>query len=155
MLTHELGHLYAEFLEAEVLHVFILKALGLYGSTGRFNAFYQMYVRFFGLGNQALIYLHPKKLSVVKKKSESGPCLIHSVAKLLAKSLVSRVVLDVPNSEGGHGRAIMMGIYLHDNSRLVQITTRRIYNAWREWIMPKHYIMKAFDTMEFLLIETL
>jgi hypothetical protein len=149
MLTHELGHLYAEFLKAEVLHVFILQALGLYGSTGRFNAFYQMYLSFFELRNQALIFLLPKKRSVLEKW-EFVPCLIHSVAKHPAKSLASQVSLDVPNSEEGHQRATLMGIYLHDDSRLVQSTTRRLYNARREWIMLKLYIIKALDTVEFL-----
>jgi hypothetical protein len=43
-----------------------------------------------------------------------------------------------------------MGIYPHDNSGHVESTMRRLYNARREWIMLKLYIMKALDTMEFL-----
>ncbi|KAM0922259.1 hypothetical protein ACQ4PT_006220 [Festuca glaucescens] len=74
--------------------------------------------------------------------------LIHSVAKLVAKVLSSRLAARMPELVGPQQSAFIRGRCLHDNFQLVHHTARKLHALKRDSIMLKLDITKAFDTVD-------
>jgi hypothetical protein len=67
------------------------------------------------VANQALIALLPKRADAVEVKDFWPINLIHSVAKLVAKVLSSRLAPCMPHIVGPHQSTFIHGRCLHDN----------------------------------------
>jgi hypothetical protein len=100
------------------------------------------------VANQALITLLPKKADAVEVKDFKPISLIHSVAKLIAKVLYTRLALSMPHLVGPQQNAFIRGCCLHDNFQLVQATAKRLHRLKKDIIMLKLDITKAFDTVD-------
>ncbi|KAM0873888.1 hypothetical protein ACQ4PT_037772 [Festuca glaucescens] len=108
------------------------------------------------LVNQALISLLPKHAAAVEVRDFQSISLIHSVAKLMAKVLSSRIAPKMPQIVGLHQSAFIRGRCLHDNFQLVQCTTRCLHAIKAPVVMFKLDITKAFDTVDWaFLLEVL
>jgi mannosylglycoprotein endo-beta-mannosidase len=100
------------------------------------------------VANQALITLLPKRADAVEVKDFRPISLIHSVAKLVAKVLSSRLAPHMPSIVGPHQSAFIRGRCLHDNFQLVQATARKLHRLKTDAILLKLDITKAFDTVD-------
>jgi mannosylglycoprotein endo-beta-mannosidase len=79
------------------------------------------------VANQALITLLPKKADAVEVKNFRPISLMHSVAKLIAKVLSTRLAPSMSHLVGPQQSAFIHGRCLHDNFLLVQATARRLH----------------------------
>jgi mannosylglycoprotein endo-beta-mannosidase len=100
------------------------------------------------MANQALIALLPKCVDAVEVKDFRPISLIHSVAKLVAKVLSSRLAPSMSQIVGPHQSAFIHGRCLHDNFQLVQSTARKLHRLRKDAILLKLDITKAFDTVD-------
>ncbi|KAM0840384.1 hypothetical protein ACQ4PT_059703 [Festuca glaucescens] len=100
------------------------------------------------LANQALISLLPKHTYAVEVRDFRPISLIHSVAKLVAKVLSTRLAPKMPQIVGPHQSAFVRGRCLRDNFQLVQCTARRLHAIKATTVMFKLDITKAFDTVD-------
>jgi mannosylglycoprotein endo-beta-mannosidase len=106
--------------------------------------------------NQDLVSLLPKHAKAVEVKDFRPISLIHSVAKLLAKVLSSRLAPHMAEIVGSQQSAFIRGCCLHDNFQLVHCTARKLHALKRDSILLKLDITKAFDTMDWaFLLEVL
>ncbi|KAK1677946.1 hypothetical protein QYE76_038794 [Lolium multiflorum] len=140
------------------------KAPGPDGFTGRFyvacweiikddvmDAFQAMWsgdCRGLHLANQTLISLLPKHADAMEVKDFRPISMIHSVAKLIAKVLSSRLAPRMGQIIGSYQSAFIRGRCLHDNFQLEQSTARRLNALKAPAIMLKLDITKAFDTVD-------
>jgi hypothetical protein len=74
--------------------------------------------------------------------------IIHSVARLVAMVLSSRLVPIMPHIVGPHQSAFIRGRCLHDNFQLVQFIARKLHRLKTNAILLKPDITKAFDTVD-------
>lgn len=88
---------------------------------------------------------------------EHGPIsLIHSVAKLVAKILSTRLAPRMAEIVGPQQSAFIRGRCLHDNFQLVRYTARKLHALNKDAILFKLDITKAFDTVDWVfLLEVL
>jgi mannosylglycoprotein endo-beta-mannosidase len=110
-----------------------------------FHAMWRGDCRSLHVANWALISLLSKHIYAVEVKDFRPISLIHSVAKLLAKVLSSRLALRMAQLIGPHQSAFIKGRCLHDNFQLVHSTTRRLNMLKAPAVMFKLNITKAFD----------
>jgi hypothetical protein len=103
-----------------------------------------------------LVSLLPKHAEAVEVKDFRPISLIHSVAKLLAKVLSSRLAPHMAEIVGSQQSAFIRGCCLHDNFQLVHCTARKLHALKRDSIFLKLDITKAFDTVDWaFLLEVL
>jgi hypothetical protein len=139
MPDHGLSELKIPFSVEEVWNVVkaqeLDKAPGPDGFTGRFyvacweiikddvmDAFHTMWnghCRGLHVANQALISLLPKHADAVEVKDFRPISLIHSMAKLIAKVLSSRLAPLMGQIIGSYQSAFIRGCCLHDNFQFV------------------------------------
>ncbi|KAM0826331.1 hypothetical protein ACQ4PT_068947 [Festuca glaucescens] len=106
--------------------------------------------------NQALVSLLPKHAEATKVKDFRPISLIHSVAKLVAKVLSSRLAPRMAEIVGPQKSAFIRGRCLHDKFQLVQLTARKLHALKREAVLLKLDITKAFGTVDWaFLLEVL
>ncbi|KAM0893049.1 hypothetical protein ACQ4PT_025372 [Festuca glaucescens] len=106
--------------------------------------------------DEALVSLLPKHADAVEIKDFRPISLIHSVAKLVAKVLSSRLAPRMAELVGPQQSARIQGRCLHDNFQLVQCTTRKLHARKTAAILLKLDITKAFDTVDWaFLLEVL
>jgi hypothetical protein len=136
MQSHDLSELEVPFMEEEVWDVIrsqdLDKAPGPDGFTSRFytlcwpiikadvmEAFHTLWrgdSRGLHVANQALIALLPKRADAVEVKDFRPISLIHSVAKLIAKVLSTRLAPTMLHLLGPHQSAFIRGRCLHEFS---------------------------------------
>lgn len=174
--TCDLTSLEADFTEEEIWAVVksmeLDKAPGPVGFSGRFyvvcwdiikqdvvdvfRAMARLDVRGMEAINRAFITLLPKRLDAKEVRDFRPVSLIHSMAKLFAKVVTTRVAAHLPRLVGPHQSAFVKGWCLHDNFMLVQGTGRRLHSARIDAVLLKLDITKAFDTVDWgFLLETL
>ncbi|KAM0913456.1 hypothetical protein ACQ4PT_012157 [Festuca glaucescens] len=166
--THDLSELDRTFTEEEIWDVVrsqeLDKAPGPDGFSGRFYvacwpiikldvmaAFQSLWegdCRGLHVANQALVSLLPKRADAVEVKDFRPISLIHSVAKLMAKALPSRLAPRMEELVGPQQSAFICGRCLHDNFQLVHHTARKLHVLKRDAILLKLDITKAFDTVD-------
>ncbi|KAM0826330.1 hypothetical protein ACQ4PT_068946 [Festuca glaucescens] len=106
--------------------------------------------------NQALVSLLPKHADATDVKDFRPISLIHSMPKLVAKVLSSRLAPRMAEIVGPQKSAFIRGRCLHDNFQLVQLTARKLHALKREAVLIKLDITKAFDTVDWaFLLEVL
>jgi hypothetical protein len=176
MQTHDLSGLEVPFTEEEVWGVIrsqeLDKAPRPDGFTSRFytacwpiikadvmEAFETLWrgdSRGLHVANEVLIALLPKRADAVEIKDFWPISLIHSVAKLVAKVLSSRLAPRLPHIVGPHQSAFIRGRCLHDNFQLIQATARKPHRLKTDAILLKLDITKAFNTVDWaFLLEVL
>jgi hypothetical protein len=97
-----------------------------------------------------------KHAEAVEVKDFRPISLIHSMAKLLAKVLSSRLAPRMAEIVGPQQSAFIGGCCLHDNFQLVHCTARKLHALKRDSILLKLDITKAFDTVDWaFLLEVL
>jgi hypothetical protein len=108
------------------------------------------------VANEVLIALLPKRADAVEIKDFWPISLIHSVAKLVAKVLSSRLAPHLPHIVGPHQSAFIRGRCVHDNFQLVQAMARKLQRLKTDAILLKLDITKAFNTVDWaFLLEVL
>lgn len=112
-----------------------------------FQALTHMDARGLGAVNQALIFLLPKRPDAKELKDFRPVSLIHSLGKLIAKVLASRLAPKLPDLLGLHQSAFVKGRCLHDNFLMVQGAARRLHSTRHASILLKLDITKAFDSL--------
>jgi mannosylglycoprotein endo-beta-mannosidase len=118
-----------------------------------FETLWRGYARGLHVANQALIALLPKCADTVEVKNFRPISLIHSVAKLVAKVLLSRLAPSMPDIVGLHQSAFIRGCCLHDNFQLVQFTARKLHHLKTDANLLKLDITKAFDTVDWAFLR--
>ncbi|KAM0857912.1 hypothetical protein ACQ4PT_048153 [Festuca glaucescens] len=170
----ELSHLDAEFSEEEVLAAIkdmpSDRAPGPDGFTGCFfkscwsvikedimavfAAVHCGRAHGFSKINKALVTLLPKKLDASEIWDYRPISLVHSVAKLIAKTMSLRLAPILPSMVTPNQSAFIRGRTIQDNFMLVQQLAKSFHSANAPTVLLKLDIARAFDTVSWsFLIE--
>jgi hypothetical protein len=106
--------------------------------------------------NQALLILLPKRPDAVALGYYRPISLIHIFAKLVAKTLASRLAPPMESLVERNQCAFIRKRCIHDNFMLVQQTARFLHRMKEPRVMLKLDIAKAFDSVSWgFLVEVL
>ena len=97
--------------------------------------------------NDALIMLLPKKADSVDVSAFRPISLVHSFGKLLTKILANRLASELPKLIASNQSAFIRGRSIHDNFRMVQLTTKALHARRVPMVLLKIDNAKAFDTV--------
>ncbi|KAM0849346.1 hypothetical protein ACQ4PT_053786 [Festuca glaucescens] len=115
-----------------------------------FRAFQHLYsLRAKGMRNlnDALIVLLPKKDGAIDVKDFRPISLIHSFGKLFSKMLANRLAPRLSELVAENQSAFVKGRSIHDNFKMVQLTTRTLHLSRVPSMLVKIDITKAFDSV--------
>lgn len=118
-----------------------------------FNSFWALDRRSFHLLNTANMVLLRKTSSPSRLKDYRPISLMHSIGKLVAKLLASRLAPHLAQLVQQNQSAFIRGRSIHDNFMAVQLACRWLYSSHCSAVLVKIDIAKAFDSVswEFLL----
>ncbi|KAM0925715.1 hypothetical protein ACQ4PT_003983 [Festuca glaucescens] len=137
----------------------MVKAAGPDGFSGRFfqtawddvfRAIQHLYsLRAKGMRNlnDAFIILLPKKDGAIDVKDFRPISLIHSFGKLLSKILANCLAPRLSELVAENQSAFVKGRSIHDNFKMVQLTTRTLHLSRVPSMLVKIDITKAFDSV--------
>ncbi|KAM0889642.1 hypothetical protein ACQ4PT_027585 [Festuca glaucescens] len=97
--------------------------------------------------NDALIILLPKKDGVIDVKDFRPISLIHSFGKLFSKMLANRLAPRLSELVAENQSAFVKGRSIHDNFKMVQLTTHTLHLSRVPSMLVKVDITKAFDSV--------
>jgi mannosylglycoprotein endo-beta-mannosidase len=97
--------------------------------------------------NDALIILLPKKDGAIDVKDFRPISLIHSFGKLFSKMLANRLAPRLSELVAENQSAFVKGRSIHDNLKMVQLTTRTLHLSRVPSMLIKVDITKAFDSV--------
>lgn len=111
------------------------------------HAFYRADRRSFHGLNNLLITLLPKKEDAKAATDYRPICLLHSFAKLAAKTMARRLAPAMDNLVDVNQSAFIKKRSIHDNFRLVHGTAKMFKQRKISKLLLKLDIAKAFDTV--------
>jgi hypothetical protein len=112
------------------------------------HAFWSLDFRSFYFVNQAYITLLRKKMPECVKDYHPIS-LIHSISKLLTKTLSRRLAPWMNRLVKPNQSAFIKGRAVHDNFRAVQFTAKLLHAHKRPMLLLKIDIARAFDTVTY------
>lgn len=120
-----------------------------------FHAFWSLDFRSFNLLNEAVMVLLHKTESPLGLKDYRPISLIHSIGKLIAKTLATRLAPSMSLIIKPNQTAFIRGRHIHENFRAVQLSCRWLHARHHATILLKVDLAKAFDSVScpFLLEE--
>jgi hypothetical protein len=111
------------------------------------HAFWLLDSRSFFLVNQAYMILLRKKPEAECVQDFRPINLIHSLSKLITKTLSLRLSPHMGSLVLPNHRAFIKGRALHDNFRTVQLSAKSLHARRKPAVLLKIDIAKAFDTV--------
>lgn len=97
--------------------------------------------------NNSLVVMLPKKMGSVEVKDFRPISLTHNFGKLFSKLLAARLSPKLSELVAENQSAFVRGRSIHDNFKLVQLTTRALHAGRNPALLLKVDITKAFDSV--------